>query len=244
MSRIFLAAVVSALTIGAAQTVSAQDILRSMYSSTPVASWTGFYVGGNFGYGWASADALARSATTASTSYTMKGATAGGQLGANVQSGIWLVGIESDLQWSWQKEHGGNTAALFASAGGGVPSGIAETDKVTWYGTTRARLGIVGGPVLIYGTGGIAYGQFKFESNFANPLTFKTTTTRIGWAVGGGFETMLSRNWSLKAEYLHLDFGAFDDNYVVVVGGVGTPATLHTRLQNEILRVGVNYFFR
>jgi outer membrane immunogenic protein len=243
MRRVILAAAVAALSI-VATTVSAQDILRSMYSPVPVATWTGFYVGGNFGYAWAAADALARATTTGSTSYDMKGPSAGAELGLNTQMGNWLVGVESDVQWSWQKANGGNTAALFTSAGGPVPPGIAEADKVTWYGTTRARLGVVSGPLLIFGTGGIAYGQFKFDSNLADTSTSKPTSTRIGWAVGGGVEGMLSRNWSFKAEYLHLDFGGFDDNYLVTVGGVTSTATLHTRLQNEVLRVGVNYFFR
>ncbi len=210
-----------------------------MYSPVPVATWTGFYVGGNFGYGWAATDATARSVTAASTSYDMKGPTAGAELGLNAQMGNWLVGVESDLQWSWQKTNGGNTAALFTSAGFGVPSNIVETDKVTWYGTTRARLGVVSGPLLIFGTGGIAYGQFKFDTNLAG-TNFYVTTTRIGWAVGGGVEAMLTKNWSLKAEYLHLDFGGFNQDYLVGA----TATTLHTRLQNEVMRVGVNYFFR
>src|SRR5260221_14729136 len=129
MKRVFLATAVAALSV-VATAVSAQDILRSMYSPVPVATWTGFYVGGNFGYGWAAADALARSVTTASTSYDMKGPTAGAELGVNVQSGIWLGGIESDLQWSWQKANGGNTAALFGSTGGGIPPNIVEADKI------------------------------------------------------------------------------------------------------------------
>ena len=215
-----------------------------MYRPTPVATWTGFYVGGNFGYGWAATDAIAWSVTTASTSYDMKGPTAGAEIGLNAQMGNWLEGVESDLQWSWQKGNGGNTAALFGSTGGGIPSGIVEADKITWYGTTRARLGIVSGPLLFFGTGGIAYGQFKFSSNLADTTTFKPTSARIGWVVGGGVEAMLTRNWTLKAEYLHLDFGGFDDNYFVTIGGVTSIATLHTRLQNEVLRVGVNYFFR
>ena len=97
---------------------------------------------------------------------------------------------------------------------------------------------------MIFGTGGIAYGQFRFDSNWANFTSFKSTSTRIGWAVGGGAEAMLTRNWTLKAEYLHLDFGGFDDNYLVTSGGVTSSATLHTRLQNEVVRVGVNYMLR
>ena len=244
MRRVVLAALAAtALSVGTIEKVSAQDILSMMYAPAPVANWTGFYIGGNFGYGWAAANGLAQSVTAGSTSYNMKGPTAGAGMGLNAQLGTWLVGVESDVQYSWQKGSGGNTAALFTSAGGGIPSNIVETERVTWYGTTRARLGLVTGPLLVFGTGGIAYGQFRFDSNFASS-NFFTTATRIGWAAGGGVEAILSRNWTLKAEYLHLDFGAFDDNYLVTTGGITVPATLHTRLRNEVLRVGINYFFR
>jgi outer membrane immunogenic protein len=240
MRRVILAAVTAALSV-AATAVSAQDILSAMYRPTPVASWTGFYVGGNFGYGWASADSRATSVTATSTVSDMNGLNAGGELGVNVQSGMWLGGMETDLQWAWQKGGGGTAAALFSSAGFGVPTNTSESDKVTWFGTTRARFGIVSGPLLIFGTGGVAYGQFKLDSRFGAGGSFASTSSRIGWAVGGGLETMLTRNWTVKAEYLHLDFGGFNQDYVV---NGATVVTLHTRLQNEVLRVGVNYFFR
>jgi outer membrane immunogenic protein len=131
MRRVIWAVAVAALSLSATGMVFAQDILKSMYSTQPVANWTGFYVGGNFGYGWAATDARAQSTTAGSTSYDLKGPTAGAGLGANVQSGIWVFGVESDLQWSWQKGNGGNAAALFTSAGVAVPSNTTETDRVT-----------------------------------------------------------------------------------------------------------------
>src|SRR5215831_13190965 len=48
------------------------------------------------------------------------------------------------------------------------------------------------------------------------------TTTVAGWTVGGGVEAMFNQIWSMKVEYLYMDFGnhaIFNDN----VGGVIFP---------------------
>ena len=65
-----------------------------------------------------------------------------------------------------------------------------------------------------------------------------------GWVVGGGVEAMLSRNWTVKAEYLHLDFGGYTDPYVYLGTTPTTPVDLHQRITDDIVRVGVNYMFR
>ena len=86
--------------------------------------------------------------------------------------------------------------------------------------------------------------------------------TRIGWVVGGGLEYALSRNWSIRAEYLHLDFGTASGsgNIVVPAGVLGNvlcttgqavvtgPATItgcsiSSRLTAEVVRAGITYRF-
>ena len=59
--RIRLASLLTvALSLGAAQAVSAADIPAPVYKAPPVAivayNWNGFYVGGHFGWGWAHDD--------------------------------------------------------------------------------------------------------------------------------------------------------------------------------------------
>jgi outer membrane immunogenic protein len=78
--------------------------------------------------------------------------------------------------------------------------------------------------------------------------------TRVGWTIGGGAELALSRNWSLKAEYLHVDFGSVKASSSVFCGpasaafcsGLGfipSPFVSSADLSADIMRFGLNYRF-
>jgi outer membrane immunogenic protein len=132
-----------------------------------------------------------------------------------------------------------------------------------WFATLRARAGILVEPTwLLYGTGGIAFAGTKFSTNsttsttitdsiggIVNPGTgaaggspvttsaaFSQTQNVVGFAVGAGVEKLLSRDWSLKAEYLFMDFGTH--TFLV-----GTGDDTSVKLIENIVRVGVDYHF-
>src|SRR4051794_4160855 len=66
-------------------------------------SWTGFYIGGNVGYGWADASATVTAlGVTATGTDNLNGIVGGGQLGYNWQSGSLVWGIEADIQATGQ----------------------------------------------------------------------------------------------------------------------------------------------
>src|SRR5271155_4236849 len=84
----------------------------------PAWSWTGFYVGGNVGYGWGSSSVNATFVDTAgiflstgSTTVHPDGVIGGGQIGYNWQSGNWVPGFEADIQGSGQRGSGTITCA-------------------------------------------------------------------------------------------------------------------------------------
>jgi outer membrane immunogenic protein len=165
-------------------------------------SWMGPYLGFNVGYQWG--------ATT--NNPTRPSGVAGGiQGGYNYQTGQFVVGGETDLQLSSAED-------TFAGWKFSNP----------WFGTTRARAGVAMNNVLIYGTGGIAYGGGRGAAGGGSD-----SRTHLGWAAGLGIEVGLTPNWSAKAEYLYVDLN--DRSYSVT----GTQ----NGFESSLLRLGVNYRF-
>jgi outer membrane immunogenic protein len=217
-SGISIACAVCAIVSSAA---NAADIPRkALPYSSPVYSpvWTGFYIGANAGYGWATYD-------TALGTDKMKGFIGGGQLGYNWQISSFVLGVEGDLQYSGQKRT--ETAVI-----GGVT--FTGEEKVPWFGTARGRVGYAFDSFMIYATGGAAWSNLK-ASVSALGATVSTDTTKMGWTAGGGVEWMFMPRWSVKAEYLYIDSGTTD----LTIAGV----TVSGKLKDQIARIGVNYHF-
>lgn len=137
-----------------------------------------------------------------------------------------------------------------------ITSATTNDWKLPWFATLRARGGFVADQTwLLYGTGGVAFAGTKFSTGATTTTTivngigqtfpgFPVTTSsalsdtsdRVGFAVGGGVEKMLSQNWSVKAEYLFLDFGTH-----TFLAGTGFDTNV--KLFDNIVRAGVNYKF-
>ena len=80
-----------------------------------------------------------------------------------------------------------------------------------------------------------ATGQVVSTTTLLNSALSGTTTV-VGFAVGAGIEKMLTQNWSLKVEYLFMDFGS----YTFLAGtGFGT----NVKMIDNVIRGGVNYKF-
>jgi outer membrane immunogenic protein len=159
------------------------------YVAPTYATWTGFYVGINAGYGGGEADFGA----FASDPWP-KGFLVGGTLGYNLQTGNFVWGLEGDIAYSAVKDDVG--------CGGG---GTCEA-KMPWFATARGRIGYAGwGSLMPYITGGAAFASLKAEAPGGDE-----TATRVGWTVGAGVEYALWSNWSVKLEYLYADFGEMD----------------------------------
>jgi len=58
--------------------------------------------------------------------------------------------------------------------------------------------------MLSFATAGVAFGGVK---NSLFDGTYSESKTRVGWAVGGGVEHMLNRNWTIGLEGLFVDLG-------------------------------------
>jgi len=167
----------------------------------PIYTWTGFYAGLNIGGGWFD-HGFNNGFGVGGGSYHGNGFVAGGgQIGYNYQfSPLFVAGLETDFQGTSSREH--------------------------WFGTVRGRLGITpfSPNILIYGTGGFAYGEVN---------NFGFVNTKTGWTAGGGVEWAFLPNWSAKVEYLYTDLSGNNN------GGFGFNR--HTR--TNLVRAGLNYHF-
>ena len=132
----------------------------------------------------------------------------------------------------------------------------------------RGRIGYLWTPtLLVYGTGGFAYGgvyanvaQAAYE-NVSVAGTYAQTNTWVGggrqnqlltgWTAGGGAEWMFMPNWSLKAEALYWDLGRMNVQ-TATFGVSGNATTVANTLgwgrssvsyQGVQAKVGVNYHF-
>jgi outer membrane immunogenic protein len=266
MKSILLGAL-ALVTAAAAGPAFAADLpVKVMAPPAPVYNWTGGYIGGNVGMGWAPSGITGYSGGPGTAAFfagnefptslaTGAGGLSGGaQIGYNWQvSPIWLVGLEADIQAADFK----GSASLSPTPVGFVPFTTSVEQHSHWFGTVRGRVGLLVGPnVLWYGTGGFAYGQTEAsQSTIATGFTLATcpatftcavgsaTSTRYGWTAGTGVEIMASSNWTVKAEYLYVDLGV---QSLAATTPVFTPPVTFTSTnpwREHLIRVGVNYKF-
>ncbi len=190
----------------------------------PIAqTWNGLYVGVNGGGGWGNSE-HDFSIGTSTGSYNTSGGLVGGTLGANWQTGQFVLGVETDLDW----------ADIKGSALCPNPAFTCSTSD-SWLGTTRARLGWAPGSVLFYGTGGVAYGDIKAAIN-AFP---GASSTQVGWAAGAGVEWKFAPQWSVKAEYLYVDLGSMSCN----APNCSFASNDSVKFNANIVRAGLNFKF-
>lgn len=188
--------------------------------------WTNIYVGLNAGaaFGDFSANAKYGPLTLTSPSLSGSGFAGGGQVGAQIQYGHVVLGIEGDFQ--------GSTEDHSDTFNVGVPLTISE--KMPWFGTVRGRVGWAFDNVLLYGTGGMAIVDGKL-SGTALGWTLSTEDSNIGWTAGGGAEWAFAPHWTAKVEYLYVDSG---DIEIFNIGGVA----VNGRIEDNIVRGGINYY--
>ncbi|MEO6839838.1 MAG: outer membrane protein [Bradyrhizobium sp.] len=255
----------------------AADLPARVYTKAPAFvdpgyNWSGFYVGGNIGYSWGRSSDTSNftngAGATLSTSIgssNLDGIVGGGQAGYNWQVQNWVWGLEGDIQGTGERGRRdiscavglctpstlpvGFFALVFLIPGAAVPASLDQ--KIDWFGTVRGRVGVLVDPkVLLYATGGLAYGGVNTSETIAG-ASFSTTDTRVGYTVGAGVEGAIGGNWTAKLEYLYVDLGRTSGSFATAIpafgGGAATSGTLtssySSRITDNVLRVGLNYRF-
>jgi len=206
--------------------------------ATQAFNWTGFYVGANLGAGAARTTGVITDPFLEGIwDHYKAGVTGGGQIGYNWQVAPNVVlGVEADLGVLDTARSfcliGNNCAGAFRF----VPS--SETD---FTGTLRARAGFAWDRSLLYVTGGAAWARVT-DSWTDNTSLNSRTKTLSGWTLGGGLETALAGNWTLKTEYIFVDVGHLR---IADADGIGNPGVtlVDFKHQYHVARLGLNYKF-
>jgi outer membrane immunogenic protein len=255
-------------TLGVAPALAADMAVKARPAvvAEPVDVWTGFYVGGNIGGAWASSDrtSLANRIfwfpanadildATAPATLRGTGAVGGLQAGYNWQRGAFVAGIEADIDASSFRASR-DTGILTPVGGAGLGTyRFAYTVRQDWLATIRGRVGWSAQNWLLYVTGGAAWtninqtGHAEFISGCGGgpgcTTDASSSATKVGWVAGAGFEYKLNRQWSVRAEYLHYDFGSTSANLPDLGGFANSSFAQTINLKEDIVRIGANYKF-
>lgn len=155
----------------------------------PLAAWSGVYGGAVLGYGFGDTDVGANNINT-------DGFITGIFGGAQMQSGAFVYGGETDIGYNWMK---------------GTNAGV--TSKAGVEGSLRARLGYAAtDDLLVYGTGGVALGRMKVTNAAGSD-----TNTMVGWTAGAGVDAKLTDQIFGRLEYRYTDYA----NKAFNPGGAG-----------------------
>jgi outer membrane immunogenic protein len=211
-------------------------------------NWTGFYLGGEIGGGWArstNTDVTASGGFPAgftASPINSSGVLGGGYAGYNYQINQIVLGIDGNYDWADLTGSGrdvspttGNTSAV--------------SEKVKWDAAITGRLGIANNNWLFFAKGGWAWAGFSGNATSTTPGgalfgSSSSSDTRNGGTVGAGIEYGFAPHWSAKLEYDYVKFrtASFNATAVSAAGVVSTPTKSATSDLNE-LKGGVAYRF-
>src|SRR5271169_3694555 len=218
----------------------AADLPQREYAKVPVAvaapiyDWTGFYIGGNAGYG-SSRNCWGNFGTSivAEGCNSRSGGLVGGQGGYRWQMGQVVFGVEAEGDWANLR---GSLPSVF------VPFGT-DSAKVTGLGLFTGQIGYAWNAALLYLKGGAAVTSNSLlqATTFGGVGLNFATATRWGGTVGVGFEYGFTPNWSAGIEYDHLFMGTANNSFSVPAGAA---AVINQISQSaDMVTVRVNYKF-
>jgi outer membrane immunogenic protein len=237
MKKILLASVATAALFGVSAFAADMPVRAPVYKAAPAPmfNWSGFYVGGQIGYGWGHVsdfDPFGPATTTSRPAGWLGGAHAG----YNWQSSALVLGLEADIEGSnFKKSYDPSTQNPFYVAGDTFRTTINEQ------GSIRARVGYAMDRTLFYATGGWAFARVETLYTFTGAaVQDKKTNDRDGWTLGGGVEYACAPNWTTRVEYRYTDFGT-NTRATPFFGALGT--TISNKLTENVVRAGLTYKF-
>ena len=164
----------------------------------------------------------------------------GGTLGYNWQIRNSGIGFEGDFSWAdIDAKHAPRNNTYLSS-------------RIDAIATARLRTGYALGSNLFYVTGGAAFLETQYKAigagiqyspaNPSDPCNTGASTCdgdrwHTGFAVGAGYEAMLTNRWSLKAEYMYIGDATYALTNHITPGD--NEYNFHENIQ--VFRAGLNY---
>lgn len=271
-----LALLASAATLITSAAFAADLPSRKVAPVAPVApafTWTGFYAGVNAGVDWSSRNvsplwiaptspaeaAIFNQASPSPYGNSRVGFIGGAQVGYNYQINQFVIGAEADFMGaSIGKRSGDSKTTSVPIVGQNVSVNFTSASSTevnqNWLGTVRLRAGYAMDRVLVYATGGLAYGNANISqsasittqvgptTSLTLPFAGSKDTTKAGYTVGAGLEYAMTSNWIIRGEYLYYNLG---DASALAMNSTQPLLTSRakTTIDGNIVRAAISYKF-
>jgi len=227
--------------------IAARPITKAPPPPPPVYDWSGFYIGGNGGWGssrkcwdlFTPPPGVVLVTTLAPEGcHDATGGTVGGQIGYRWQASNWVFGIEG--QGNWADFRGQNNSLFFVSP---LFAPDFNRSRIDAFGLLTGQVGYAWNNVLLYVKGGGAVTGDRYDT-FAIPsglLISSARETRWGGTVGVGLEYGFAPNWSVGVEYDHLFMG--NRNITLTTPAGLFDGTDRIRQDVDIVTARINWHF-
>jgi outer membrane immunogenic protein len=241
MKSFLLATVGLVALVGMAAPASAADMAVKAPPPAPlpvIYNWSGFYIGGNGGWGQSNSclnfvDAFGADFRAGCASRS--GGVVGGQIGYRWQANQWVFGVEAQGDWADLSRSRVLDPTLLLST-------RTTTDGI---GLFTGQIGYAWNQALFYIKGGAAVtnNRFTIHDDLFNVDLASASATRWGGTVGVGFEYGFTPNWSFGVEYNHLFMGDANNSFTGLPLFAANFANSRITQDVDMVTLRINYRF-
>ena len=194
--------------------------------------WSGFYIGGQAGGGWAFVDWSNVTFTGEHVRNDSTGFVGGGQIGYNWQFHHVVLGVEGTL----------SAVNLSGDSTSIVDPAVSYTTGVNTLGTATLHVGWAVGQFQLYAKGGWAVVRDEVSGfkQSAPSDRFSFSSTRNGWTVGTGLDFMFRNGCSVGLEYSYVDLTSESFTGITALATPVTIRDVDTRL--HLLTARINFY--
>ena len=245
----FLLGAVGVIALGMAAPASAADMAVKAAPApvyvAPIYNWTGFYIGGNGGWGQSNSclnfiNAFGFDFRDGCASRS--GGVVGGQIGYRWQANQWVFGLEAQGDWA---DLSRTRVSPFFDQFNPIPGLTSTRTKTDGIGLFTGQIGYAWNASLFYFKGGAAVtsNRFTIFDTLTGIQLASANATRWGGTAGVGFEYGFTPNWSFGVEYNHLFMGDANNSFTGVDPRLARFANNRITQDVDMVTLRLNYRF-